>query len=56
VQPSGEFVEDATPCHHRFGFSRIYALDPTLLTNTYFYYITVESDGHVSLVEQVYWP
>ncbi|NLI54315.1 MAG: hypothetical protein GX417_08295 [Clostridiales bacterium] len=57
VQTSGEFVEGATPVpSNASDFRAIYALDPTLLTNTYFYYITVESDGRVSLVEQVYWP
>ncbi len=57
VQPSGAFVEGAEPVPSTASdFRTIYALDPALLTNTYFYYIHVESDGHVSLVEQVYWP
>ncbi len=57
VQPSGDPVEDAISIPSTASdFRAIYALDPDLLLNSYFYYITVESDGHVSLVEQVYWP
>lgn len=56
-QPSGAEVSDATPVPSTYSdFLAIWTLDSNLLLNTYFYYIHVESDGHVSLVEQVYWP
>ena len=57
IQPSGEPVDGAESIPSSTAdFRAIYALDPALLLDTYFYYIHVESDGHVSLVEQVYWP
>lgn len=57
VQPSGEPVDDATSIPSTASdFRKIYDLDSSLLLESYFYYVTVESDGHVSLVEQVYWP
>ena len=56
-QPSGEPVDDAQPVpSNAEDFRAIYALDPSLLMESYFYHIHVDSDGHVSLVEQVYWP
>jgi|AGTN01.2.fsa_nt_gi hypothetical protein len=56
-QPSGKEAENATPIPSTASdFRTIFELDPALLLDNYFYYITVESDGHVSLVEQVYWP
>ena len=56
IQPSGEPVDGAESIPSSVAdFRAIYAIDPKLLS-TYFYYIHVESDGHVSLVEQVYWP
>ncbi|MEA5049214.1 MAG: hypothetical protein VB034_11490 [Eubacteriales bacterium] len=56
-EPDGEQVPDATPvASSASDFAAIYAVDPALLTESYFYYIHVEDDGHVSLVEQVYWP
>ena len=57
VQPNGEFVDDAEPVSSTAAdFRAIYALKPDRLLDSYFYYITVESDGQVSKVEQVYWP
>lgn len=56
-QPDGELVTDATSIPSSASdFAAIYAIDPTLLTESYFFYIHVEDDGHVSLVEQVYRP
>lgn len=56
-QPSGEIVEDeVTPVPSTASdFRKIYAQDSSLLLDSFFFYINVESDGHVSLVEQVYW-
>jgi len=56
-KPNGDPVADSisvsvTPAQ----FRSIYMLNTSLLLETYFYYIHVESDGSVSLVEQVYWP
>lgn len=34
----------------------LYHLDDTLLFDTFFFYIHVDSSGEVTLVEQVYWP
>ena len=57
VQPSGEPVDGAEPVAATVSdFKTIYALDTSLLLESYFFYVTVASDGHVSLVEQVYWP
>lgn len=57
VKPNGEPVDGAEPVTVTAADVRaIYALDPDLLLKSYFYYITVASDGHVSKVEQVYWP
>ena len=56
-QPDGELVTDANSIPSSASdFAAIYAIDPTLLTESYFFYIHVEDDGHVSLVEQVYRP
>lgn len=56
-QPSGAQVEGAEPVPSTASdFRAIYALDPSLLLDSFFYYIHVEEGGHVSLVEQVYWP
>lgn len=33
----------------------LYALDPNYLFERFFFYIHVDADGHVTLVEQVYW-
>lgn len=56
-QPSGDVVDDAQPVPSSADdFRAIYALDTSLLLETYFYYIHVGSDGRVSLVEQVFWP
>jgi len=55
-QPSGAQVEGADPVPSTASdFRAIYTLNPDLLLDSFFYYIHVESDGHVSLVEQVYW-
>ncbi len=56
-KPNGDLVADSisvsvTPAQ----FRSIYMLNTSLLLETYFYYIHVESDGSVSLVEQDYWP
>lgn len=57
VQPSGESVDGAEPVPSTAAdFRAIYAINADLLLDSYFYHITVASDGHVSLVEQVYWP
>ncbi len=56
-QPSGAAVTDATPIPSTYSdFLAIWALNPALLLDHYFYYIHVADDGHVYLVEQVYWP
>lgn len=55
-QPSGAQVEAAEPVPSTASdFRAIYALNPSLLLDSFFFYIHVEDDGHVSLVEQVYW-
>ena len=57
VKPNGDPVDDTEPKSVTAAeFRAIYALDTSRLLESYFYYIHVESDGHVSLVEQVYWP
>ena len=57
VKSNGEPVDGADPVASTVSdFKTIYGLDTSLLLESYFYYITVASDGHVSLVEQVYWP
>jgi len=55
IQPSGEPVDGAESIPSSGADVRaIYAVDPAMLS-MYFYYIYVESDGQISLVEQVYW-
>ncbi len=56
-KPNGDPVNDsiAIPATAE-DFRAIYALDTSLLLETYFYYIHVDGSGQVSLVEQVYWP
>jgi hypothetical protein len=55
-QPSGAQVSGSEPVPSSASdFRTIYALNPSLLLDSFFYYIHVTSDGHVSLVEQVYW-
>lgn len=57
VKPSGDPVDGAEPKSVTAAqFRSIYSLNTSLLLESYFYYIHVESDGSVSLVEQVYWP
>jgi len=57
VKPNGDPVEGAEPKSVTAAqFRAIYSLNTSLLLESYFYYIHVESDGSVSLVEQVYWP
>ncbi len=57
VKPNGETVDDATSVAATAAqFRAIYALNTSLLLESYFYYVHVESDGKISLVEQVYWP
>lgn len=56
-KPNGEYVEDSVSISTTAkNFRAIYAIDTSLLLETYFYYITVDSDGKVTLVEQIYWP
>jgi hypothetical protein len=55
-RPDGKHVSDANPVAATAAdFRAVYAHDPELLTCSYFFYIHVEKDGRVSLVEQVYW-
>lgn len=57
VKPNGDPVVGAEPKSVTAAqFRDIYLLNTSLLLESYFYYIHVESDGTVSLVEQVYWP
>ncbi len=57
VHADGTAVDGATPVSATLtDFRAVYALDPDLLLKSYFYYVTVKSDGTVSKVEQVYWP
>ena len=57
VKPSGDPVDGAEPVSVTAkGFRAIYALNTSLLLESYFYYIHVNTDGNVTLVEQVYWP
>ncbi len=56
-QTNGEQVNTAKPIKSDAeDFREIYALDSSLLLETFFYYIHVGSDGDVTLVEQVFWP
>lgn len=56
-KPNGDQVNDSTPISASpADFRAIYALDTSLLLETYFFYIHVDGDGRVTLVEQVYWP
>ena len=57
VKPNGDPVDGAEPKSVTAAqFRAIYALNTSLLLESYFYHITVDSDGKVTLVEQVYWP
>lgn len=57
VHADGTAVDGATPVSATItDFRAVFALDPNLLLKSYFYYVTVKSDGTVSKVEQVYWP
>ena len=57
VKPNGNPVDGAESiAATAANFRAIYSINTSLLLESYFYYIHVESDGHVSLVEQVYWP
>lgn len=54
--PDGTKVEGAVPADATLeDFYNLYHLNPSLITDEYFYYITV-TDGEVVCVEQVYWP
>jgi len=56
-QSSGAPVENAPPVPSTAGdFRAIYALDPALLLDSFFFYIHADEGGNPSLVEQVYWP
>jgi hypothetical protein len=56
-KPNGDPVNDSTPISATAAnFRAIYALDTSLLLESYFFYIHVDGDGQVTLVEQVYWP
>jgi hypothetical protein len=57
VKPNGDPVGGAEPVSVTAKeFRAIYALNTSLLLESYFYYIHVDTDGNVTLVEQVYWP
>ena len=57
VKPNGDPVDGAEPVSVTAKeFRAIYALNTSLLLESYFYYIHVDTDGKVTLVEQVYWP
>jgi hypothetical protein len=57
VKPNGDPVDGAEPVSATAAnFRAVYALNTSLLLESYFYYVHVESDGEISLVEQVYWP
>jgi hypothetical protein len=57
VKPNGDPVDGAEPKSVTAAqFRAIYALNTSLLLESYFYHITVDSGGKVTLVEQVYWP
>lgn len=54
--PDGSMVEGATPVDAEISdLNALYALDPDLLLNSFFFYVTV-SGGAVESVRQVYWP
>lgn len=57
VKPNGDPVSGAEPISSTAeNFRTIYALNTSLLLESYFYYIHVDDGGNVTLVEQVYWP
>lgn len=57
VKPNGDPVDGAESVSVTASdFRAIYALNTSLLLESYFYYIHVDVDGKVTLVEQVYWP
>ncbi|HWQ98953.1 MAG TPA: hypothetical protein VN538_12800 [Clostridia bacterium] len=57
VKPNGDPVDGAEPKSVTAAqFRAVYALNTSLLLESYFYHITVDSGGKVTLVEQVYWP
>ena len=57
VKPSGEPVDGAESITTTAAnFRAIYAINTSLLLESYFYHVTVDDDGKVTLVEQVYWP
>ena len=57
VKPNGDPVDGADPVSVTAKeFRAIYALNTSLLLESYFFHITVDGDGKVTLVEQVYWP
>lgn len=54
--PDGTKVEGADPIDATLeDFYNLYHVNPALIKDEYFYYITV-TDGEVVCVEQVYWP
>ena len=57
VKPDGKPVDDANSISATAAdFRKIYDIDTSVLLESYFYHVKVDSDGKVSLVEQVYWP
>ena len=57
VKPNGDPVDGAESVSVTAKeFRAIYALNTSLLLESYFFHITVDGDGKVTLVEQVYWP
>ncbi len=56
-QPTGTQVEGAENIPATASdFRAVYALDPSLLLDSFFFYIHADASGKVTLVEQVYWP
>ena len=57
VKPNGDPVDGAESVSVTAKeFRAIYALNTSLLLESYFFHVTVDDDGKVTLVEQVYWP
>ena len=57
VKPNGDPVDGAESVSVTAKeFRAIYALNTSLLLESYFFHVTVDDVGKVTLVEQVYWP
>lgn len=54
---AGAYTENLTPYRISLeDFAAMYAANPTLLKEGFFYYIEVDSNGSPSAIKQVYWP